>query len=176
MESSFYFHYVHNMGLLLRSYNHFASNSKFGWIWLIFCKNGWFFRDWWPWNEKFVLLPLRAQYGTFIEKLQPFRFKLKWIQYFTSYKSGRYIFSSQHPPVTTALIINSFKKHWTLGSKIRADLLEIKFEHSSSTLWIRIEPLRTFSVVDCTNRWLYPPGGHQGQIGADLPSKLCFWL
>ena len=38
--------------------------------------SGWFFakmaefvREWLPWDEKFVLLPLCAQYGTFIEKL-----------------------------------------------------------------------------------------------------------
>ena len=37
----------------------------FGWI---FAKMADFFRDRWLWDRQFVLLPLCAQYGTFIEK------------------------------------------------------------------------------------------------------------
>ena len=90
MESLFYFHYVRNMELLLRSDNHFASYSKFGWFWTLptekLVDNVWLIIAQWP------------------------NFWLSIVSLFCGYKLSlltrqAVIFDPQHRPIT--LLINN---------------------------------------------------------------------
>ena len=93
-------HYVHNMGLSLRSYNHFASYSKFGWFWTLptekLIDNAWLIIAQWPnyWlsivslfcGYKLSLLTRQAVIfdpQPFLQKIsqnQPnFKYETKWV-------------------------------------------------------------------------------------------------